>query len=103
MPAPPLDVALLVEAMALLAAIREPEEPAPEIVAREITIGMQITALRTAMARTGRVVLQQLLATCRSRTEATVTVLATLELVRRRQVRVEQDELFGPILIEVIG
>lgn len=102
-PAPPLDVALLVEAMALLAAIPEPEEPAPEIVAREITIGMQITALRAAMAGTGRVVLQQLLATCRSRTEATVTVLATLELVRRRQVRVEQDELFGPILIEVIG
>lgn len=102
-PAPPIEVTLLVDAMALLAAIPEPEEPAPEIVAREITIVMQITALRAAMAATGRVVLQALLATCRSRTEATVTVLATLELVRRRQVRVEQDELFGPILLEVIG
>jgi len=102
-PAPRLDVALLATAMALLATIPEPVEPTPEIVAREITIGMQITALRAAMAATGRVVLQQLLATCRSRTEATVTVLATLELVRRRLVRVEQDELFGPILIELIG
>jgi len=102
-PAPPIDVSLLVEAMTLLAAIPEPEEPAPELMAREVTIGMQITALRAAMAGTGHVVLQALLATCRSRTEVTVTVLATLELVRRRQVRVEQDELFGPILIEVIG
>lgn len=102
-PGPVLHVALLVEAMRLLSTIPEPEEPAPEIMSREITIGMQITALRAAMAGTGRVVLQELLATCRSRTEATVTVLATLELVRRRQIRVEQDELFGPILIEVIN
>jgi len=101
-PSPPIDVALLVEAMALLAAIDEPDAPAPEIVAREITIGMQIAALRAAMAGNGRVVLQAVLATCRSRTEATVTVLATLELVRRRQVRVEQSELFGPILVEVL-
>ena len=66
--------------------------------AREITIAMQITVLRAALAAGGRVVLQQLLATCRSRTEATVTLLATLELVRRRQVRVRQRELFGPIV-----
>jgi segregation and condensation protein A len=99
----PLPVALLVEAMQTLAAIPEPEPAPPEIVAREITIAMQIAMLRTALAAGGRVVLQQLLASCRSRTEATVTLLATLELVRRRQVRVRQRELFGPIVLEALA
>ena len=88
--------------MRALAAIPEPEPAPPEIVAREITIAMQIAVLRAALAAGGRVVLQQLLATCRSRTEATVTLLATLELVRRRQARVRQKELFGPILVETV-
>jgi segregation and condensation protein A len=99
----PLPVAMLVDAMQALAAIPEPEPPPPEIVAREITIAMQIAVLRAALAAGGRVVLQQLLATCRSRTEATVTLLATLELVRRRQVRVRQRELFGPIVVETMA
>jgi chromatin segregation and condensation protein Rec8/ScpA/Scc1 (kleisin family) len=68
---------------------------------REITIGMQIQALRAAMAATGRVIVQEVLAACRSRTQVTVTVLAMLEIVRRRQATMEQDELFGPILLEV--
>jgi len=99
----PLPVALLADAMRALAAIPEPEPAPPEIMAREITIAMQITVLRAALAAGGRVVLQQLLASCRSRTEATVTLLATLELVRRRQVRVKQRELFGPIVIETLA
>lgn len=99
----PLPLALLVEAMHGLQAIPEPEPAPPEMVAREITIAMQITVLRAALAEGGKVVLQQLLASCRSRTEATVTLLATLELVRRRQVRVSQRELFGPIVVETMS
>jgi segregation and condensation protein A len=99
----PLPATLLADAMRILSAIPEPEPAPPEIVAREITIAMQIAVLRAALAAGGRVVLQQLLATCRSRTEATVTLLATLELVRRRQVRVRQKELFGPIVVESVG
>jgi segregation and condensation protein A len=99
-PITPLPPALLAQAMAGLAAIPEPEAPPPEVVAREITIAMQIAVLQAAMAAGGRVVLQQLLAACRSRTELIVTLLATLELVRRRQVRVAQRELFGPIILE---
>ena len=97
--APQLPVAFLADALERLAAVPEPEAPPPEVMVREITIGMQIAALRTAMHRGGRVVLQSILATCRSRTETAVTVLAALELVRRRQVTVEQDETFGPIVI----
>jgi segregation and condensation protein A len=99
-PAEPLPAALLSAALDTLAAIPEPVAPPPEVVAREITIGQQIAVLREALSRGGRVLLQTILARCRSRTETAVTFLATLELVRRRQVRAEQSEIFGPILIE---
>jgi chromatin segregation and condensation protein Rec8/ScpA/Scc1 (kleisin family) len=90
----------IVAALEALAAIPEPVAPPPEVVAREITIGQQIEVLRGSLARGGSVVLQSILDRCRSRTEAAVTFLATLELVRRREVGAEQDELFGPILVE---
>ncbi|MGH2380310.1 MAG: segregation and condensation protein A [Candidatus Limnocylindria bacterium] len=99
-PAEPIPVAVLVSALEQLAAIPEPVAPPPEIVVREITIGQQIAVLQTALSRGGRIVLQAILARCSSRTEAAVTFLATLELVRRRQVTARQDELFGPIVIE---
>jgi segregation and condensation protein A len=99
---PPLSPRLLTEVLDLLAAIPEPEPPPPEVVPREITIAMQIAVLRAAMGSAGKVLLQQVLATCGSRTQVTVTFLALLELVRRREARVEQDELFGPILIQAI-
>ncbi len=101
-PTAPLPASLLGELLAALAAIPEPEQPPPEVVPREITIAMQIAALRAAMGSAGRVVLQHVLAACRSRTQVTVTVLALLELVRRRDARVEQHELFGPILVEAL-
>jgi segregation and condensation protein A len=98
--AEPLPVSLLVEALETLAAIPEPTAPPPEVVPREVTIGQQIEVLRRALSGGGRVILQTILVRCRSRTEAAVTFLATLELVRRRQVRAEQHDLFGPIVIE---
>jgi len=99
-PTEALPVAYLVAALESLAAIPEPVAPPPEIVAREITIGQQIEVLRRALARSGSVMLQSILDRCRSRTEAAVTFLATLELVRRREVTAQQAELFGPILVE---
>lgn len=96
----PLAPRLLSEVLDLLAAIPEPEPPPPEVVPREITIALQIAVLRAAMGSAGKVLLQQVLATCGSRTQVTVTFLALLELVRRREARVEQQELFGPILIQ---
>ncbi len=101
-PTEPMPVSVLVSALERLAAIPEPVAPPPEIVAREITIGQQIGVLRQALSRSGRIVLQSVLARCRSRTEAAVTFLATLELVRRRQVTAEQADLFGPIVIESV-
>lgn len=99
-PVEPLPAALLAAALDRLAAIPEPMAPPPEVVPREITIGQQIVVLLEALSGGGRVVLQTILARCRSRTEAAVTFLATLELVRRRQARAEQSDPFGPIVIE---
>jgi segregation and condensation protein A len=101
-PAEPLPASILADALAALAAIPEPAPPPPEIVAREITIGQQIAVLREALSGGGRIVLQAILERCGSRTERAVTFLATLELVRRRQVTAAQDELFGPIVIETL-
>jgi segregation and condensation protein A len=101
-PSEPLPAAVLAAALDRLAAIPEPEPPPPQVVPREVTIAMQLAALRTALSAQGRVVLQQVLLACRSRTEVTVTVLAMLELVRRRQATVQQDELFGPILLQAL-
>jgi segregation and condensation protein A len=98
---PSLVADLLLEALDRLVAVAEPDPPPPAVVAREVTIGMQIRALLDALSAGGHVVLQAVLATCRSRTEAAVTVLAALELVRRRQVVVRQSTVFGPILLEV--
>ena len=102
-PVEPMPPVLLAEALERLAAIPEPAPPPPEVVKREVTIAMQIAILRGAMGRAGQVVLQRVLATCQSRTEIAVMVLALLELVRRRQATVEQDELFGPIVVRPIS
>ena len=102
-PAEPIPAVVLAGALEALAAIPEPEPPPPEVMKREITIGQQIAVLHRALSASGRVLLQTILARCQSRTEAAVTFLATLELVRRRQVTAEQHELFGPIVIERVS
>lgn len=99
-PSEPMPPGALAAALERLAAIPEPEPAPPEVVPREVTIGQQIGVLADALSRSGRVVLQAILAACRSRTEATVTFLALLELVRRRQVNAQQLTLFGPIILE---
>ncbi len=99
-PAVPLDAGLLVDALRAMTRTAEPEPPPPVLVARDVTIGEQVEALRLALGRTGTVVLQAVLAACRSRTEAAVTFMALLELVRRREVKVEQRTLFGTIVLQ---
>jgi segregation and condensation protein A len=102
-PTEPIAAAVLAAALDGLAEIPEPEAPPPAVVPREITIAQQIAVLRTALSRGGTLVLQAILATCRTRTEAAVTFLATLELVRRREVRAEQGSIFGPITLDTVA
>ncbi|MEP7081362.1 MAG: segregation/condensation protein A [Chloroflexota bacterium] len=101
-PVEPMPATLLATALDRLASIPEPEALPAEVVPREVTIGQQIVVLLEALSGGGRVVLQTILARCRSRTEAAVMFLATLELVRRRQAIAEQGDPFGPIVIEAL-
>ncbi len=102
-PLAPIDRIVLAEAIARMAAVAEPEPEPPEIVPREVTVGQQIAVLRAALETSGKLVLQALLAVGTSRTERVVTVMAALELVRRRELRARQSTLFGPIVLERVA
>lgn len=96
--APPLDPALLVGAIAHLAAIAPAPEPPPETVARTITLAERASIIRAALRHAPSVVLQELLAGVRDRVVIAVTFLAMLELVKSREIVVEQAFPWGPIV-----
>ncbi len=99
-PEPPrLDVRHLVRALDRMArAVPAPQPPA-EIVARVITLGERAAAIRAALVRAGSLVLQELLVGVTDRVVVAVTFLAMLELVKQREVTVDQDEPWGPITV----
>ena len=94
---PPLDPTLLTSALARLAAVVAPVEPPPEIIRRSITLGQRAAILRAALRAAPSIVLQELLRDVRDRVVVAVTFLAMLELMKRREIIVEQLEPFGPI------
>lgn len=94
----PLDPALLVASLARLAAVAPPPEPPPEVMARLITITERAEIIRAALRDAPLVVLQDLLRGVRDRVVIAVTFLAMLELMKRREIVVEQREPWGPIV-----
>ncbi len=94
---------LLIAALDRLAAVTPSPAPPPEVVPRTITLAERARAIRAALATAGPVVLQDLLAGVRDRVVAAVTFLALLELVKRREVTVEQDRPWGPILVRAVA
>jgi len=96
--APPLDPDLLIGALAGLARIAPPPELPPEALARSVTLTERAAIIRAALRSASSVVLQDLLRGVRDRTVVAVTFLAMLELVKRREIAVEQAEPFGPIV-----
>lgn len=100
--APRLDVALLIAALDLLAAVMPAPAPPPEVLPRTISLAERARFIRAALGEAGPVVLQDLLVGVRDRVVAAVTFLALLELVKRREVTVEQDRPWGPILVRAI-
>ncbi len=94
---PPLDPAILVRALdAVVQVLPEPERP-PEVVPRSITLAQRAAIIRLALQGASTIVLQDLLRGVRDRVVVAVTFLAMLELMKRREVVVEQSEPFGPI------
>jgi len=95
--APPLDPALLVASLGQLATVVAPPEPPPELVPRSVTLGQRAALIRAALRAAPSFVLQELLRGVRDRVVIAVTFLAMLELMKRREIMVEQAEPFGPI------
>jgi segregation and condensation protein A len=95
---PPLDVAILARALEGLARIALPPEPPPETVGRVITLAERAAVIRSALGDADAVVLQELLRGVRDRVVVAVTFLAMLELVKRREIVVEQAVPWGPIV-----
>jgi segregation and condensation protein A len=97
-PAPPLPAALLERALADLARIAPVAPPPATIVPRTVTIAERVAVIRAALREADAVVLQELLHFVRDRVVRAVTFLAMLELVKQREITVEQAEPFGPIV-----
>ena len=95
---PPLDPAILAAALAHLATVAAPPEPPPEVVPRTVTLAERAAIIREAIRGAGSIVLQELLRGVRDRVVVTVTFLAMLELMKRREIVVTQDEPWGPII-----
>ena len=102
-PLPPrLDPALLVGALARLAAVTPAVVPLPEAIPRTVSMAERADLIRAALAGAGPVVLQDLLAGVRDRVVVAVTFLAMLELVKTREVVVEQIVPWGPIIVRAV-
>ena len=94
---PPMDPRLLVRALdVLVQVLPEPERP-PEVVPRSITLTQRARIIRMALEGAPAIVLQDLLRGVADKVVVAVTFLAMLELMKRREIVVEQAEPFGPI------
>jgi segregation and condensation protein A len=96
--APPLDVARLPQALARLIKIAPLPEAPPEVLPRVITLTERAAIIRAALRDAPAVVLQDLLRGVKDRVVIAITFLAMLELMKRREIVVEQAAPWGPIV-----
>ena len=95
---PPLHPSVLVDALTRALHQVPPPPPPPDVVPRLITLEERASIIRSALTDTPVVVLQDLLEDLNDRVVVAVTFLAMLELVKGRELTVEQEEPFGPIV-----
>jgi segregation and condensation protein A len=95
---PPIDPGALARALAHLALISPPPGPPPEVMARTVTLTERAAVIRAALRAAPEVVLQDLLRGVHDRVVVAVTFLAMLELMKRREIVVEQAEPWGAIV-----
>lgn len=80
--------------------VRPPDPAVSEVVSpMTVTIGEQMTLIRTELTQRSQISFQGLLSQAASRVEIIVTFLALLELIKQYVVEVQQDSLFGDIVI----
>lgn len=93
----PLSPAILLRALDTVVKVLPDAPPPPETIRRTITLTQRAAIIRLALEGASTVVLQELLTGVRDKVVVAVTFLALLELMKRREVVVEQTEPFGPI------
>ncbi len=90
----------LLQAARQALSIKPPEPVVDQVVSPHVlTIGQQMVHIRQQLSEEAQVSFEGLLGQARSRIEVIVTLLAVLELIKRRVIRVEQPQVFGDILI----
>ena len=100
---PPLDPALLREALDATLRLAPPPALPPAIVPRIVTLEERAAVIRAALRDSAVIVLQDLLADMTDRVVVAVTFLAMLELVKSRELSIEQELPFGPIVCRSPG
>ncbi len=96
--APPLPTSALTRALDGLIRVAMPPAPPPETIRRSITLTERAAIIRSALVDAPTIVLQDLLSGVRDRVVVAITFLAMLELMKRREIVVEQAEPWGPIV-----
>jgi len=79
---------------------RLPKDQFHEVTLEKITVREKMTILLESLHDHGQVLFESLFSNARTRMEVVVTFLAMLELVKIRAIRILQEVLEGPILIE---
>ena len=79
---------------------RLPKDVVHEVTLEKVSVREKMTLLLDKLRDQSRVVFESLFAGVKSRIEIVVTFLAMLELVKVRAIRIYQDDMAGPIVIE---
>ncbi len=98
-PPPRMDPQALVNALSRWVQLALPLEEPPTVVPRTITLADRARVIRDALREAPAIVLQDLLEGVRDRVVVAVTFMAMLELVKGRELVVEQSEPWGPISV----
>lgn len=83
--------------------IHTQEDVTAELTRPEITISQKINDLMDMLQAQQKIVFRPLLTACRTKIEKIVALLALLELIRLKLVRVIQDKIFGEIEVHLIS
>lgn len=98
-PPPRMDPQMLADALGRWVQLALPLEEPPTVVPRTVTLADRAAVIRDALRAAPAIVLQDLLEGVRDRVVVAVTFLAMLELVKGRELTVEQSEPWGPISV----
>jgi segregation and condensation protein A len=98
-PPPRMDPRALVTALGRWVQIALPLDEPPAVVPRTVTLADRARVIRDALRSAPAIVLQELLEGVHDRVVVAVTFMAMLELVKGRELVVEQSEPWGPISV----